>query len=769
MSFVRLVLHNTISSAPSLCCIPQKDDRLQLPVCRSAYGRQLSSVLHLRHSTAKLLLLLKALLPLLPMLPALGRRLRGAAVHGRVWSRPLLPAPNRAVVCVRHSSATSTSASPAEQHAHSDAASSTPSPSHLNSSPSSDSSHPSRSTLLSTSSTAAGYDHGLSIQPGVSWADSEPAAAPIPSSTSAASTPSSTASPTSAESSGQLPPTIPRPTRRGPRGGVEFFVDIDEEGLLAHPEQPYIDPKLNRVKGRLTPLSTELHEQIKVRGPLTMSDFMYQCMQNPQYGYYTAKENVIGGKADSSSSGPVGDFITSPEISQLFGELVGVWMVDCWHKLGKPPSFSLVELGPGRGTLMRDMMRTIRHWPAMHSAVEVHLLETSPKMREKQREMLGVTLQHDGKAPFYSPATQSPTTSGTTTAVDAPSSVILPSDYTPSPSTSTTATSPSTTSGSSSTSQFGDVRVSGFTRDRVRVTWHSSLASLPTSRPILFVGHEFLDALPVYHFVYRKERGWSEVLVDADYSSDSPHHFRFVLSPTATPASSAFVGERAGEQNELVEVQAASASIVEDITQRIGQQTGAALFIDYASSQPSLPTLQAVQNHQHVHPLHEPGLTDLTTLVDFDAMAGSADKAASLASSDVFTLPLISQHSFLRNMNIARRLEMLVEAVWDRARQPADGEQPQDGALSEEEAERLADEMIQAATRLVSEDGQSGGMGGLFKVMAIVHSKMGTEIAAWNEAEVREKRQRDEQKRAESQSQTLAKNVPQAMRRRRGA
>ena len=669
-------------------------------------------------------------------------------MHCHFTLTPLSSLPRRAALCVRRFTAANGSSPPVDL---------------LNGdSQPSNSSHSTQPTKPSTAaSTATGYDHGLSIQPNASWAaSSEPTARP----SSVSSRSSSSAPPSAPPSSPPSSHTAPGPVRRGPRGGVEFFVDIDENGLLSPPERPYVDPAHNAAKGRLTRLSSELHEQMKVRGPLTMSDFMYQCMQNPQHGYYTAKEQVIGGKTESGGAA-VGDFITSPEISQLFGELVGVWLVDCWHKLGKPPSFSLIELGPGRGTLMRDVLRTIRHWPAMHSAVEVHLLETSSLMREKQRDILGVTLQHDG-APFYSPTTSAPSTS---TAATQPSNVILPSDSAPPPSTSTGSTSTSTSPTSSSSPMFGDVRVSGFTRDRVRVTWHSSLVSLPPSRPVLFVGHEFLDALPVYHFVYRKERGWSEVLVDADYSTDSPYHFRFVLSPAATPASTVFLGEQAGEQDEMVEVQAASASIVEDITQRIGQQTGAALFIDYASPQPSRPTLQAVQNHQHVHPLHEPGLTDLTTMVDFQSMAASADKAATLGSHQVFTLPLISQHSFLRNMNIARRLQMLVDAVWDRVgQQPSSGQSQQqtDGALSEEEAERLADNLIQAATRLVSEDSQSGGMGKLFNVMAIVHSKMGTDIAAWNEAEVREKRRRDEQKRAESRSHTLAKNVPAAMKRR---
>ena len=491
-------------------------------------------------------------------------------------------------------------------------------------------------------------------------------------------------------------------------------MDIGEDGLLAFNEREYSDPRTNPVKGAYTPLAAELHEQIKVRGPLTVADFMYHCMQNPQHGYYMTKQHVIGAPPSAapsaSSSVPLGDFITSPEISQLFGELLGVWLVDAWQKLGRPPSFHLVELGPGRGSLVKDVLRVFRHFPSIHSAVQLHLVETSPLMREQQREALGVRLQPSA-SPFYS------------------STLVLP----PASSRMEVFASPA--------AQFGDDTASGFTAERVRVTWHSGLKSLPVQGPVFVLAHEFLDALPVYQFQYGAERGWTELLVDADYSSQSPYHFRFCLAPVKSPAANALMGGKVGKDGDRVEMGVSAMTVVEDVTQRVGAQGGCALFIDYgfvdrAEIGGAPLTLQAIQRHTRVHPLHEPGWTDLTALVDFAALSSIVQRTAAIKALPVFALPLITQSSFLRNMGIAARLERLIEAVEEKAegRTEADVSAEVDGLLS-------------GATRLVSEAGD--GMGRSFKVLGIVHEKIGTDVAAWDEREVREKRDLDRRQRSE--------------------
>lgn len=113
-------------------------------------------------------------------------------------------------------------------------------------------------------------------------------------------------------------------------------------------------------------------------GPMSLADYTHICMADNREGYYR-RQAIIGGS---------GDFITAPEISQMFGELIGIWCVAAWRQLGAPASFTLAELGPGRGTLMRDLLRAANVDPAFLQAAELTLVETSPSLREKQRDNL---------------------------------------------------------------------------------------------------------------------------------------------------------------------------------------------------------------------------------------------------------------------------------------------------------------------------------------------------------------------------------------------
>ncbi len=128
----------------------------------------------------------------------------------------------------------------------------------------------------------------------------------------------------------------------------------------------------------MNPLETILRDTIRQTGPIPVSDFMAIALGHPEHGYYR--------KADPL--GRVGDFITAPEISQVFGELIGLWAAVVWQQAGSPSPVRLVELGPGRGTLMADALRAAMGVPKFSSAVEVHLVETSPVLRDRQREAL---------------------------------------------------------------------------------------------------------------------------------------------------------------------------------------------------------------------------------------------------------------------------------------------------------------------------------------------------------------------------------------------
>lgn len=126
-------------------------------------------------------------------------------------------------------------------------------------------------------------------------------------------------------------------------------------------------------------LKDRLKRLIAASGPISVADYMAACLGDREAGYYTTREPF----------GRDGDFITAPEVSQMFGELIGIWCVSEWDALGRPDNVVLCEIGPGRGTLMSDMLRTIgRLAPQMLGAARIAMVETSPRLVERQKEKL---------------------------------------------------------------------------------------------------------------------------------------------------------------------------------------------------------------------------------------------------------------------------------------------------------------------------------------------------------------------------------------------
>jgi len=128
----------------------------------------------------------------------------------------------------------------------------------------------------------------------------------------------------------------------------------------------------------VTPLGELLRVRIKANGPISLSDFMADALGHPTYGYYRSRDPL----------GRSGDFITAPEISQMFGELIGAWCMVVWHAMGEPDPVVLCELGPGRGTLMADLLRAAAIDAPFRKAVRIHLVETSPALRARQATTL---------------------------------------------------------------------------------------------------------------------------------------------------------------------------------------------------------------------------------------------------------------------------------------------------------------------------------------------------------------------------------------------
>ena len=260
-----------------------------------------------------------------------------------------------------------------------------------------------------------------------------------------------------------------------------------------------------------------------------------------------------------------GDFTTAPEISQIFGELIGLWCAEVWMRAGSPP-VQLVELGPGRGTLMADLWRAVARVPGFHAKVRVHFVETSPALRQAQR----VSVPH--------------------------------------------------------------------------ATWHDSLDPVPSDTALLLVANEFFDALPIRQFV-NTPAGWRERMVALNggvltfVAGNRPMDHLVANAVRAAPVGS------------IWEASPASIGVAAEIGRRLTSGGGAALIIDYGHIGPVIgDTLQAVRGHAFADPLAAAGEADLTTHVDFAALAVAA--AASPHGP-------LSQGAFLAGLGLHERTEAL--------------------------------------------------------------------------------------------------------------
>jgi len=128
----------------------------------------------------------------------------------------------------------------------------------------------------------------------------------------------------------------------------------------------------------VTPLARHIATRIAAEGPISVAAYMEMCLQHPEHGYYTTRDPL----------GTGGDFTTAPEISQMFGELLGLAIAQAWLDQGAPAPFTLAELGPGRGTLMADLLRATARVPGFAKAARIVLVETSPALRARQAESL---------------------------------------------------------------------------------------------------------------------------------------------------------------------------------------------------------------------------------------------------------------------------------------------------------------------------------------------------------------------------------------------
>jgi NADH dehydrogenase [ubiquinone] 1 alpha subcomplex assembly factor 7 len=127
-----------------------------------------------------------------------------------------------------------------------------------------------------------------------------------------------------------------------------------------------------------TPLDAVIRARIARDGPMPIATFMTLCLYDPDHGYYLRGDPL----------GAAGDFVTAPEVSQMFGEMIGLWAAEVWQEIGAPAVLELIEIGPGRGTMMLDAIRAARAAPEFRRALRVHLVEVSPALRQRQAHTL---------------------------------------------------------------------------------------------------------------------------------------------------------------------------------------------------------------------------------------------------------------------------------------------------------------------------------------------------------------------------------------------
>jgi len=340
---------------------------------------------------------------------------------------------------------------------------------------------------------------------------------------------------------------------------------------------------------------------------MPVARYMELCLTHPEHGYYITHDPL----------GREGDFITAPEVSQMFGELLGLWAAATWRAMGAPKNVRLVELGPGRGTMMADMLRAIRVVPTFYQALTVHLVEINPALREKQRQSL-----------------------------------------------------------------------SGI---KANAHWHDSIDDVPDG-PALIFANEYFDALPINQAVFARD-GWHERVVDVN----DKDQLVFDVAPEPLPRFELLLSDllRVAPLGAIFEWR--SPHEVMKLARRLRQFGGAALVIDYGHSRSDAgDTFQAIARHSFADPLKNPGQSDLTAHVDFEALARSAEDV------DARVHGPIEQGQFLKRLGIETRAATLVSKA----------------------STQVAADVTTALRRLVGTG--RGGMGALFKVLGISHPSIET-------------------------------------------
>ncbi|EPT01632.1 hypothetical protein FOMPIDRAFT_1119884 [Fomitopsis schrenkii] len=376
-------------------------------------------------------------------------------------------------------------------------------------------------------------------------------------------------------------------------------------GLTPRGCRSYVAPASNPV----TPIEKILLDTIKATGPISFGTYMQMCLSHPTEGYYM--------KTDRPVFGERGDFTTSPEISQVFGELVGVWLLSQWLYAGNSRKLRLVELGPGRGTLMHDILRVFSQFSGGREAIEsIHLVETSPNMRRQQDEKLApLATAHCWDVQWHSSTDEIPQDPTRFTLLVA--------------------------------HEFFDALPFNLIQ-KTQEGWQEVLIAAAESAALNSSVLNVDTTLPTHR--------------DTPISHPTSR-FRRVLSPLPT-ASSTLLGFSSARFKDLppgstLEISPAAFKIARKVGELVydaagegSGSAGSALVVDYGAEKAFGNSFRAFKDHKIVDVFHQPGECDLTVNVDFaylkEALAGVATPLGPL-----------TQEAFLMRMGLPARVEAL--------------------------------------------------------------------------------------------------------------
>ncbi|WRT65970.1 uncharacterized protein IL334_002921 [Kwoniella shivajii] len=342
-------------------------------------------------------------------------------------------------------------------------------------------------------------------------------------------------------------------------------------------------------------LAKIIRDTIRSTGPIPISRYMQFCLSHPTYGYYQ-KGDVFGEK---------GDFVTSPEISQIFGELVGIWFLTRWMESDSPTRVRIVELGPGRGTLMDDILRTLFNFPGIAASLKsIHLVENSDALRKIQGDRLSTRLEgKDVSLHWYTGINEVEETDDTFT-------LFVAHEF------------------------FDAMPINTF--EKTNMGWREVQ----------------VDNDPGYSPGLPTQTSRSGLRLSI---SPSPTPLSSVLPATSPRFASLPVGSRVEIAQESFKIMRRAGELLGSGHTKCGG--GCGVVVDYGGDRAYGQSFRAFKGHKIVDTFDDPGHADLTANVDF------AYLRESLAGTGTSSLGPIPQSSFLLSLGLQPRLRKLIDSA----------------------------------------------------------------------------------------------------------